>query len=310
MRWQFNTKQDAEVCRLAMRGAGTNVQKLATVLCERPFSHLKELEAVYEAEHGESLRKTVEKETSGNVENVLTAGLRSPADTRALILHQCVAGAGTNQAGLVDCILTITPEEMTVLNETWTTRFGLPIMARVMIDGVLAGPFHYLLEQATCMNKPAGPVDQDKVKADCLILLAAGEGKTGTDEKAFSVLFSTRSREHLIFLDEEYKKVSPKKRSLVEAIRDEFSSQLEIALLACCQKPAEYWADRFNAAMKGLGTREKDLTNAILLSEGNLKDAAASYKHKYGKNLVDVVAKELSGDLEKVLIPYLNYRLK
>ena len=293
-----------------MRGAGTNVERLASVLCQRPADHLKQVAAEYQKQFGDELLKTVCKETSGPVETILSAPLRSAADNRALILHDCVSGAGTNQRGLVDCILTITPEEMKELNRVWTARFGIPIMARVMIDGVLAGPFHYLLEQATCGNKPGGPVKHDTVKADCLVLLAAGEGKTGTDEKAWSHLFSERSHAHLNFLNEEYKKVSPKKWSLEEAIKDEFSSQLETALLACVQKPAEYWADRLNAAMKGLGTREVDLINAIVLSEGHLKDAAASYHHKYGKPLIDVVKKELSGDQERAVLPYLQYRLK
>ncbi len=78
----------------------------------------------------------------------------------------------------------------------------------------MAGSFHYLLEQAVVGNKPGGGIDHDHARMDCLSLIAAGEGKSGTDEKAFAKVFSTRSRDHLVFLNEEYKNVSPKKWSL------------------------------------------------------------------------------------------------
>jgi len=122
-----------------------------------------------------------------------------------------------------------------------------------MMDGILAGAFHYLLEQVTCGNKPAGGVQHDKVPADCQTLIQAGEAKLGTDEKAFAKLFSERSREHLIFLNEEYKKYSPKKMSLKEAIISETSNCLRLALLACITPPAEWFADRYDQAMAGIG---------------------------------------------------------
>lgn len=124
-----------------------------------------------------------------------------------------------------------------------------------MMDGVLAGPLHYLLEQVTCGNKPAGGVEHDKVVEDCQLLVKAGEAKTGTDEKAFAKLFSERSREHLVFLNEEYKKHSPKKLSLQEAILEETGkrSALQLALLACIMPPAQWFAERYEQAMAGIG---------------------------------------------------------
>lgn len=53
----------------------------------------------------------------------------------------------------------------------------------------------------------------------------------GTDEKAFAKVFSVRSRDHLVFLNEEYKNHSPKKWSLEQAIRSETSGAFQLALL-------------------------------------------------------------------------------
>jgi hypothetical protein len=104
---------------------------------------------------------------------------------------------------LIDAILTATPEQINELNANWTTRFGIPVMARIMIDGVLMGPFHYSLEQTLCGNKPSGGVDQDKVVEDCKALVSYMEEKRGTDGKAIGKLFAERSRAHLEFLNEE-----------------------------------------------------------------------------------------------------------
>jgi len=303
----MSVAEDVKTCHDATYGVGTNVGRLASVLCSRSRAHLKEVAAAFEAEHGKALRSVVEKECSGNVEQILTAALREPSDTRALILHRCVQGAGTNEGGLIDCILPLTPDEMKQLNDTWTTRFGLPIMARIMVDGVLMGPFHYLLEQQTCGNKPGGGVNQDAVVGDCKLLVGAGEGKLGTEEKAIAELFSTRSQAHLQFLEEEYKKHSPKQQSLSAAIKDEIGGALQQALICSLTEPNEYFADRLAAAMKGLGSRKDDLTNAVLLTP-DLKKTVAAYKHKYGDLLADI-KKETRGDLEDCLVAYLEFNL-
>jgi len=279
------------------------------VLCQRSEAHLQEVGAKFEADYGDNMRSVIEKECSGEVENILTAPLRSESDTRALVCHQACAGAGTDEDTLIDAILTADADQINALNETWTKRFGLPIMARIMIDGVLMGAFHYCLEQTTCGNKPSGGVEQDKVVEDCKLLISFMEEKKGTDEKGIAKLFAERSRAHLEFLNEEYKKHSPKKWSLADAIRDECSGTKEAAFLACITPLPQYWAQRFDKAMKGLGNNKTMLTNAVLFSGVHLKDAAAQYKHDTGNDFVEVVAKELRGDLEAALLPYIKYRL-
>jgi hypothetical protein len=71
---------------------GTNCAKLASVCCERSEAHLLEVAAKFEADFGDNMRKTVEKETSGDVESVLTYALGNDADNRALRIHAACHG--------------------------------------------------------------------------------------------------------------------------------------------------------------------------------------------------------------------------
>jgi hypothetical protein len=106
---------------------------------------------------------------------------------------------------------------------------------------------------------------------------------------------------------------------------------LKIIFCRCSIKTPEQWfAERFNAAMKGVGTKEADLVAAckkfspfplrfvffdvlflqVVLSGSHLKGAAATFKQQFSKDLRAEIAKELTGDLEKVVLAFLDFRLK
>ncbi len=312
--------------RKAVYGAGTNVPGLAAVVTQRPNAYLQQLRSAYASAHKDDLVSVIEKETAGLVEEALAGLVRLPMDMRAKLIHEACGGAGTDEALLVSCILASSQEELKEVQQHWSKRYGIPVLARVMMEGEpvgavvalfdcfatgeLMGPFHYMLEQALSPNKPASGILQDKVKMDLGMLFAAGEGKVGTDEMAIAKLLSSRSREHLVFLNEEYKNASPKKRTLVEALKSETAGKVQMAFVAAVVTPAEWWEERIFESMKGAGTREKDLVHHLLLpNQQQLKQIAAAFAKNREGDLISAVTKELSGDLKTILVSYLKFQL-
>lgn len=233
------------------------------------------------------------------------------ADLRRVWIHRAVSGAGTDKGLLIDCLLATSLAEIKEVKEEWKDKFFIPIIARLAIDGVLLGGVHDLLEHSLAEHKPASGIAHDKVASDLDALYKAGEGKIGTDEKAITKIFAYRSREHLMFLDGEYKTKSPKKKSLSEVIMAETSGDLELALLASMSPLSDYHARRLHDSMKGLGTDEDKLICHVFLPEAQLlREVAASFKRLYNKNLVDAVASEVSGQVKEMLLAYINFHTK
>ncbi len=74
--------------------------------------------------------------------------------------------------------------------------------------------------------RPEAGVDAQKMVDDMEVFYQATEGKVGTDEKAICRLIATRSRDHLLALNEAYKARSPKHLSAVQVIIKETSGNL------------------------------------------------------------------------------------
>ena len=90
-------------------------------------------------------------------------------------------------------------------------------------------------------------------------------------------------------------------------LKKELSGNLEDAVLALFYTTEEYDAEQLKKAMKGMGTDEGTLIE-IIASRANwsLKQIKEQYKIKYGKELEDVIKKETTGDLQRLLISLLQ----
>lgn len=78
--------------------------------------------------------------------------------------------------------------------------------------------------------RPEVGVDAGKMVDDLEVFYQATEGKVGTDEAAICRLIATRSRDHLLALNEAYKGRSPKHLNAVQVIIKETSGNLGMAV--------------------------------------------------------------------------------
>jgi len=308
MEQNYDIEADAQTIRDATDIVGTNMDKLTDILCCRPPAHIKALREHFEKDH---LMHRIKVETSGLSQFALENILREDHGRRREFVNAAVSGAGTDEKLLMDCILSATEEQIHDVKKSWEKGYFIPMIARLMMDGILLGGFHSLLEQALAENKPESGIMEDKIENDIEVLFKATEGKLGTDEMAVVNICNTRSREHLLKLNEEYKKRSKKGKSFIEIIKKETSGTLEDALICCFTKPTEWHAMRIHNAMKGLGTKEKQLIISLLLpSTKELKEISNIMMAKYNEDLEARVKSELSGDLEKIMLKYVQYHLK
>ncbi|XP_031564848.1 uncharacterized protein LOC116300181 [Actinia tenebrosa] len=127
----------------------------------------------------------------------------------------------------------------------------------------------------------------------------------GSDEDAIiSVLTactSSQRQEIAATFKEQYGK------DLVDELKSELSGKFEEAIVGLMSSPAVYDANMLYSAMKGIGTDDSLLTE-IICSRTNeqIEEIKQAYNTVYGKDLIEEVQGETSGDFRSVLIALLQ----
>ena len=81
------------------------------------------------------------------------------------------------------------------------------------------------------------------------------------------------------------------------------SSDYKSTLLALYKEPVEFDADLLYNATKGLGSDKEVLSEIVCFrSLDRLNKMKEKYKEKYGKDLVEEIKSETSGDYQKIIM--------
>ncbi|CAI5704891.1 unnamed protein product [Peronospora farinosa] len=73
-------------------------------------------------------------------------------------------------------------------------------------------------------------------------------------------------------------------------------------------EPLELLAELFEEAMQGFGTDENALSSAVVRYHIVLRDIKPVYKKKYGKELRERIAEEVSGEYGELLLSIFDAR--
>ncbi|KAH9724561.1 Annexin [Citrus sinensis] len=115
---------------------GTDERTFIRIFCERSRAHLAYVASVYHSMYGNSLKKVVKKETSGNFEYGLLTILKcseNPAkyftkndekpDSTSQVLHKAMKGLGTDDTTLVRVIVTRTEIDMQYIKAEYSKKY-------------------------------------------------------------------------------------------------------------------------------------------------------------------------------------------
>jgi len=203
----FDAEADSKTLRDAMKGLGTNEQKLIDVLAYRSNAQRQELKLKYKSFFGRDLIDDLKSELSGDFEDVMVGLMMTPADYDAYEIKRAIKGLGTDEAALIEIICTRTQDEIKAMKEAYKKHYKSSLESDVASD--TSGHFKKILVSLiTGARDPEGPVDDEKAKKDARELYDAGEATWGTDESVFNLVMASRSYAHLRVVFEEYRYVS------------------------------------------------------------------------------------------------------
>ncbi|KAL3662513.1 hypothetical protein V7S43_012368 [Phytophthora oleae] len=297
-----------ERIRNATDGLGVDEKVLVEALSSLSASDRSLLIYRYKDLYREELKDTLSRDTVGDFRFLLLLLTMPLPEVEAFVLNVATSGSGTKERLLYPILLGRTNEELSMLKSTYYYIFNkdLTWLMRSELSGDYREIILLALERLQVAYDPEIHTYQ-KAKADAIKLYEAGEGRWGTDETTFVRILFSSPREHLVLVNDIYKKKYVS--DLEEAVRGEFSGYATEALVFYVRlalEPDAVIADHFERTMKGLGTDEKGLSAAVIRYHWMQPRVEKLYEKLHGRSLEERIRTDTDANYGDLLVTLLH----
>ena len=218
-------------------------------------------------------------------------------------LYHAMKGAGTNEDTLIEILSTRPNYYINQIKQKYEILYKKSLEQRISQE--LSGDLKKVM--LTLLSGRRGE-NQMPNQNDCMNkaqqLYKAGEGKLGTNEKVFYEIITRSSPQELYMINQCYIQIG-KGSDLIKAINNEFSGNLKkllSTLVYSSINPSEYFATRVKHAIKG-GTKNTLLIRILVTrDEIDMPQIKMAYQRLYGKDMVQAIKNEISGDYKRLLV--------
>lgn len=299
----FSASGDAGILDKAIKAKGVDEHTIIDILVKRSNAQRQQIRAAYQQASGKPLEGALKAALSGELEEVVLALLKTPAQYDAQQLKLAMKGLGTDEDTLIEILASRSNKEIKEIKKAYAEEYKKELEADIKSD--TSGDFrNALLSLCKAARMETMMLNEEQADQDARAIYEAGEKRKGTDCSVFIEILTTRSAPQLRKVFERYSKYS--KVDVSKAIDLELKGDIEKCLIAVVQcagsKPA-FFAEKLNLAMKGSGTRTKILTRIMVSrSEVDLTRIKQEYKKKFGKTLYQEILDDTKGDYERILL--------
>ena len=296
-------QKDAEDLRKAMKGFGTDEAALIKICANRTNSQRQAIKAAYKAAFGRDLIADLKSELHGKFEDAMIALFADPIEYDADQLREAMKGLGTNEDTLIEIIASRPPHILRAVKERYQQKYQRDIETDVKKEthGTLQ---HLLIALLQCNRSVNTNPNIDQCAQIAQEIYQAGEAKLGTDSSVFNKYFCSLSPMELACVAQQYHKLTG--HTILQAIDKEFSGDSKKAfrtIVYATLSPSEYFATRVNDAIKGWGTKDHLLIRILITrDEIDMPQIKQFYKQLFGKDMVQAVKSDISGDYQKLMI--------
>ena len=294
---------DAEALRKAMKGFGTDEAALIKICANRTNQQRQQIKHSYKSLYGRDLIADLKSELHGKFEDAMIALFTEPIEYDCDELRSSMKGMGTNEDTLIEIIASRTANQLAAIKAKYKEKYNRDLEedVRKETSGTLRHLLISLLQGSRSTNKN---VNQAQMAGIAQEIYKAGEAKLGTDESVFNKYFCTLSPYELAAMAQQYHKLTG--HTILQAIDKEFHGDSKKALrtiVYATLSPSEYFATRVNDAIKGWGTKDHLLIRILITrDEVDMPQIKQYYKQLYGKDMVQDVKNDISGDYQKLMI--------
>ena len=300
-------KKDAEIMRKAMEGNGTDEKSLINIAGKRTHKERMKIRHAYKAMFGKDLMSDLISDLSGDFKKLMLALFTDPVEYDADCIYRAIKGAGTDEETLIEIFASRPNWYLNKIKSIYNEKYKKDLEEHVRGD--TSGDFRRLLVSLIQGKRSTNQYpDKDECVKIAKNLYEAGEKRLGTDEEVFNKIFALSSPHELIAISREYHKITG--NLLTTAIDREFSGNIKKLLKSILYaniSPSEYFATRIHDSIDGIGTDENTLTRIMVTrAEIDLPKIKEYYNKLYGKNMLEDIKDDVSGDYKKLLIAIYN----
>uniref|UniRef100_A0A6I8PVZ4 Annexin n=1 Tax=Xenopus tropicalis TaxID=8364 RepID=A0A6I8PVZ4_XENTR len=282
----FNPSADAATLDKAIKTKGVDEATIIDILTKRNNAQRQEIKNAYQKSQGKPLEECLKKALSGKFEDVVIGLLRTPAEFDAHELKHATKGFGTDEDTLIEILTSRNNRQILDIARVYKEVYKCELTKDLISD--TSGDFQKALVALAKGDRSEDTrVNDEIVDNDARALYEAGEKRKGTDVNAFTTILTTRSFQHLQKVFMRYTKYS--QHEMNKALDLELKGDIEkclTAIVKCASNRAAFFAEKLHEAMKGSGTRDKDLIRIMVSrSEIDMNEIKAQYQRLYGKSL-------------------------
>ncbi|XP_074526172.1 annexin A1a [Halichoeres trimaculatus] len=297
----FSPDSDAMILDKAIKTKGVDENTIIEILVKRSNEQRQQIKQSYLKASGKPLELALKNALKGDLEDVVLALLKTPAQYDAWLLKEAMRGLGTHEDTLIEVLASRSNRQILDMKKAYKEDYKKDIEED--IKGDTSGDFRTALFELCKAGRTEGVCEQ-MVDSDARALYEAGEGRKGKDSSVFIDILTSRSAPHLRKVFERYSKYS--KVDVAKAIDLELKGDIEKCLTAvvkCAGSCPVFFADKLQTAMKGKSPKKDVLTRIMVSrSEIDLKRIKEEYKKSTGKTLYQEILDDTKGDYEKILL--------
>ena len=149
----FDLEADCAAMKEAMEGWGTDEMALTKMICNKTAKQMEDVNKKFQELYDRDLLEWVKSETSGYYQDTLLGCIRHPMKQLAHSVRDCMKGWGTDDEGLITCLVHLEDFKKAALIKEYSLEFGRDIFEDIKSD--TSGDY----EKALCdLIKPAPQV--------------------------------------------------------------------------------------------------------------------------------------------------------
>ncbi|KAJ5596520.1 hypothetical protein N7450_002978 [Penicillium hetheringtonii] len=303
-------RQQCDQLRKAMKGFGTDEKALIAVLAPLDPLQMAAVRATYTTHIGRDLYKDVKSETGGYFEQGLLAVIEGPLMHDVICAHEAVDGIGTKEWMLNDVLLGRSNADLNAIKTAYEQKYRRSLTRDV--EGDLSFKTADLFKAVVRADRreESVPVNPQAVEDEVRTLHGSTAGRMVNNIAEVLGILARSSDAELRAIDQGFHRRYHV--SLEKHLEKEFSGHMEDAflhMLRTATDPAMRDAILLEECMAGMGTKDERLVVRVVRVHWNRNHkerVKAAYRHRFGKNLVDRVRGETSGDYGRLMVALLE----
>ncbi|CAE7768150.1 Anxa6 [Symbiodinium sp. CCMP2456] len=277
----FDLEADCAAMKEAMEGWGTDEMALTKMICSKTAKQMEDVNNKFQELYERDLLEWVKSETSGYYQDTLLGCIRHPMKQLAHSVRDCMKGWGTDDEGLITCLVHLEDFKKAALIKEYSLEFGRDIFEDIKAD--TSGDY----EKALCdLIKPA-----PQVWAEALTGAMKGMGTSDSLLINFMVL----AKDDMMEVRKHFH--GQNGQMLEEWIESECTGDYKETLMMLAGRNSEetisiapvYWAQRCKDAPFSVETLKEVL---VSMPATAIKRHTELYEAVYGASLKEEVEKK------------------